>query len=134
MLTRISSARFQIGTTRASKFTVAQALACVLLVSVVRTSKSNSKTHRLKPMLLHVIHLSWRLRCHEFLGKMAGSPPDRLAASGAFPDSPVDRNWSWPLRFIDERIRHCAHLPQATCKNVFARTAHRPGAGRSNDR
>jgi len=48
--------------------------------------------------------------------------------------SPVDRNRSWPLRFIDEPIRHCAHLPQATCKNVFARNSASPRAGRSNDR
>src|SRR5258706_8048608 len=120
MLARISSARFQIGTTRASKYTVAQALACMLLVSVVRTSKSNSKTHRLKPVLLHVIHLSWRLRCHEFLGKMAESPPDHLAAQGASPGPLVDGNRAWTLCSIDERVRHCAHLSPAACQNTFA--------------
>jgi len=60
---------------------------------------------------------------------MAESPPRPSGCVGAFPDSPVDKNWSWPLRFIDERIRHCAHLPQATCKTFSHEQRIAPGPG-----
>src|ERR1700730_14820155 len=79
-----------------------------------------------------VIHLWWRL-CDEFLGKMAESSPDPLAAQSAFSNPPVDRNWSWPLCFIDECIRHRSHLPPPTCQGILAGDAYLSRAGRAHD-